>query len=69
MQILAAFEADRTGRIILEYLLHAGTEMVVQRRTLPYAHMASAALEELIGLSLHDHTHALHEEDTAENRH
>ena len=67
MQVLAAFETDDTGGVVLEDLLHGGTEMVVQRCPFPYADVLPAFLVELIDLGLQDDTHALHEEDPAED--
>ena len=43
--------------------------MIMQRGSFPYTHMLSALLEKLIGLCLHNHTHALHEEHAAQHRH
>ena len=65
MQILAAFEKDRAGGIILEHLIDAGSEMVVERCPLPYTHVLAAFLVVFIDLGLHDDGDALHEEDSA----
>ena len=43
--------------------------MVMERRPLPDTHVLAAFLVVFIDLRLHDDTHALHEEDAAENRH
>ena len=69
MQVGTAFEDDRTGGIVLEYLLHTCAEMIMEGRSFPYAYMASARFIPLIDLGLDDDGDALHEEDTAEERH
>ena len=65
MQIRAAFEEDRAGRIVLEYLLQRCAEMVVEGSPFPYPDMLTAFLVELIYLRLEDHRDGLHEEDSA----
>ena len=68
MQVLAAFEQNRTSRIVLQHLIHRRAEMVMQRCSLPHAHVTPAFLIIFIYLCLQDYTHALHEEDAAKNR-
>ena len=67
VQLVASFEADVAGGVVLQHLLHAGAEVVVERGAFPDADMLAAALGELIDLRLQDDGHALHEEDSAED--
>ena len=67
VQLGAALEPDGAGGVVLQHLLHAGAEMVVERGALPNADMLAAALGELIDLRLQDDGYALHEEYSAED--
>ena len=66
VQILAALKDDRARRIVLQHLLYACPEMVMERRPFPDTHMLSAFLIELIHLRLQYDRYALHEKNTAQ---
>ena len=67
VQVGAAFEENRTGRVVLQDLLHGRAEMVMQRRAFPDTYMTAFLLVVLINLRLENDADALHEEDTTEH--
>ena len=69
VEVLAALEDDGACRIVLQDLFYRSAEVVMERCPFPDTNMLSAFLIELVHLRLEDHADALHQEDSAQDRH
>ena len=69
VEVLTALEDDGACRIVLQDLFYRSAEVVMEWRPFPDTDMLSAFLIELIYLRLEDHADALHQEDSAQDRH